>query len=159
MRQRRSIGPALQQFWSFSQKLPFGQWLFSRILGWFVPYTGTVGGIVRTLSPGYGKIELKDRRKVRNHLKSVHAIALANLAEMVTGLTLLYSLPDGMRAILVGIQIRYVKKARGLLTAECHCEIPQSGVEEERKVVGEIRDMEGEVVAEATAIWKIGAEQ
>jgi hypothetical protein len=36
----RSLGPALRHYWRSAGKLPAGKWLFSRILGLAVPYTG-----------------------------------------------------------------------------------------------------------------------
>lgn len=33
----------LQRLWQRTQYLPGGAWLFSQILGWVVPYTGTIG--------------------------------------------------------------------------------------------------------------------
>jgi acyl-coenzyme A thioesterase PaaI-like protein len=155
----QSIGPYLRGNWQRFSNKPGGKWLFSRIIGFTVPYTGSIAANVVLLEPGYGKITLRERRKVSNHLQSVHAIALANLSEMVTGLTLLNSLPDNARAILTSIQIQYHKKARGLLTAECVCEIPENNTEREMQVSGEIKNEVGEVVATATATWRIGPEK
>ncbi len=155
----QSIGPYLRDNWQRFSNKPGGKWLFSRIIGFTVPYTGSIAANVAILEPGHGKITLRERRKVSNHLRSVHAIALANLSEMVTGLTLLNSLPDDARGILTGLQIQYHHKARGLLTAECDCEIPVDNSEREIQVTGEIKNEEGEVVATATATWRIGPEK
>ncbi|MCH8846717.1 MAG: DUF4442 domain-containing protein [Proteobacteria bacterium] len=155
----QSIGPFLRENWKRFSSKPGGKWIFSRIIGFTVPYTGSIAANVVLLEPGHGVVTLKERRKVRNHLRSVHAMALANLAEMVTGLTLLNSLPDGTRCILTSMQIQYHKKARGLLTAECVCEIPQNNEEREMQVTGEIKNEVGEVVASATATWRIGPEK
>jgi acyl-coenzyme A thioesterase PaaI-like protein len=111
------------------------------------------------LEPGRGVVSLRERRRVRNHLRSVHAIALVNLAELVTGLTLMNSLPDGMRGILIGIEMRYLKKARGQLRAHCQCPIPQTSDEAELRIEGKIVDATGEVVATAVASWLIGPEK
>ncbi len=154
----QSIGPYLRGNWQRFSNKPGGKWLFSRIIGFTVPYTGSIAANVVLLEPGHGKITLRERRKVSNHLRSVHAIALANLSEMVTGLTLLNSLPDNARAILTSIQIQYHHKARGLLTAECVCDIPENNAEREMQVSGEIKNEAGEVVATATATWRIGPE-
>ncbi len=123
------------------------------------PYSGSIGARVEVLEPGHGIVSLREHRRVRNHLRSVHAIALVNLAEMATGLTLMNSLPDNMRGILTAIDVRFLKKARGHLLAECRCEIPAEGTEREIPVQGEIRDAGGELVVTATATWLIGPEK
>ncbi len=102
---------------------------------------------------------LRDRRKVRNHLHSVHAIALCNLGEMATGLALMNSLPENTRGILTGISVDYLKKARGRLTAECFCSIPDSNEQREYTLRGEIRDAAGDPVANIDARWLIGPEK
>ena len=86
----------------------------------------------------------KHWRRLRNHLHSVHAMALANLGEMATGLALMNGLPD---------------KMRGLLRAECRCEIPSSNQDSELDVSCEIRDTAGDVVSVVTAHWLIGPEK
>lgn len=139
--------------------IPGGKWLFSRILGMFVPYTGTLGASISILEPGHSKIILRDHRRVRNHLRSVHAIALCNLGEMATGLALMNSLPDKTRGILTGISAKYLKKARGSLVAECFCDIPKNNERQEVEVIGEIRDHEGDLVARIQARWLMGPEK
>ena len=155
----RSIGPELRRQWRRLAGVPGGKWLFSRLLGRFVPYTGTLGACIEVLEPGHCVVRLNDRRKVRNHLKSVHAMALANLGEMATGLALMNGLPDRTRGILARFNVEYLKKARGILVAECHCEIPDSNAERELEVVCEIRDTSGDIVTVARAQWLIGPEK
>jgi len=155
----RSIGPTLRHYWRQLCHRPGGKWLFSRALGLIAPYTGTLGADVRALAPGHCIVCLRERRRVRNHLHSVHAMALANLGEMATGLALMNSLPDSTRGILTGFSITYLKKARGTLTVECRCDIPGSNVRQEYRVSGGIRNADGEQVAELEARWLIGPEQ
>jgi len=155
----RSIGPELRRQWQRLAGIPGGKRLFSWVLGRFVPYTGTLGAHIEVLEPGHCVVRLRDRRKVRNHLNSVHAMALANLGEMATGLALLNSLPDQTRGILAGFSVEYLKKARGLLLAECHCEIPDSNAEQEVEVRCDIRNTTGDIVSVARARWLIGPEK
>lgn len=134
--------------WGVLSGLPGGRRLFSKVIALVVPYTGTIGAQVLELREGYAKVELPDRRLVRNHLRSVHAIALANLAELCGNLAVLYSAPENTRMIVSGISLEYTKKARGTITAECECAIPG---EERREYVNEVlmKDQQGELVARA----------
>jgi acyl-coenzyme A thioesterase PaaI-like protein len=154
----RSIGPRLRYYWRTVSDRPGGKWLFSRVLGLIAPYTGSLGGTIQLLEPGHCVVTLPDRRRIRNHLNSVHAIALCNLGEKTTGLALMHSLPENTRGILTGISADYVKKARGLLTAECYCDIPDNHEKCEHTVKSDIRDAEGELVATVCARWLIGPE-
>ena len=154
----RSIGCVLRRRWQMLSGKPGGKWLFSQVLGRTVPYTGTLRACVQALEPGHCTVRLADRRRVRNHLHSVHAMALANLGEMTTGLALMNSLPDGARGILTGFSITYLKKARGRLLAECRCAIPPDNSQHEYELTGEIRDTHDEVVAVVQARWLIGPE-
>jgi len=155
----QSIGPVLRTQWRRLAALPGGKRLFSLVLGRYVPYTGSIGAVIQRLEPGLCVAGLPDRRCVRNHLGSIHAMALANLGEMVTGLALMNSLPDSARGILTGFAVDYLKKARGELTAECRCEIPADNSEHEYQLTGNIRDAEGDIVSIAQARWLVGPEK
>jgi len=133
-----------------------GQWLFSRILGTTIPYTGSIKARIEHLEPGHAVVVLPDRRRVRNHLNSVHAIALANMAELSTGLAMISGLPSGMNAILVGLNVTYEKKARGELRAECLCSVPQGDTRQEVAIDTSVKDHTGDVVTRATATWLVG---
>ena len=154
-----SIGPTLRRRWRQLSTLPGGHRLFSYLLGRMAPYTGSIGAQVDALEPGYCRVRLKDRRSVRNHLRSIHAIALCNLGEVATGLALMNSLPNDTRGILTGICADYHHKARGTLCAECHCAIPADNHEQSCEIVATIRDESGETVTTVTASWLIGPEK
>ena len=118
-----------------------------------------MGATVMEFEPGHVRVELRDRRKVRNHLGSVHAIALANLGELATGLAVLGALPPTVRAILTGIELTYAKKARGLLSAEARCEVGDVPSPREQRVEAHILDQSGDVVATARARWLLSPQR
>lgn len=146
----------IRALWTRLHGVPGGKALFSWALGRMVPYTGTIRPRVVELRAGYARVEMADRRRVRNHLNSIHAIALANLAEAASGLAVIYALPEDARGILISMSIEYVKKARGRLTAECSCEVPDARERREHEIEVTVRDAAGEVVARARPRWVIG---
>ena len=75
-----TTGGKLLRNWGRRAKLPMGKRVFSRMLGTAIPYTGSIKARVEHLEPSHAVVVLPDRRCVRNHLNSVHAIAMANLA-------------------------------------------------------------------------------
>jgi len=126
------------------------------ILGRQVPYSGSIHPRVEELAPGRARVSLRDRRAVRNHLDSVHAVALANLGELCTGLAMVGALPPSARGILVGLEVAFHKKARGRLEATCTCAVPDVVEDRDHAVTGQIVDRSGEVVATVTALWRLG---
>ena len=143
------------ELWRRLSPLPFGPSLFAWIFGRTVPYSGALGARIRHLEPGRVRLELRDRRAVRNHLNSVHAVALANLGEMASGLAMTTALPDGVRSIVLGLSAEYLKKARGTLTAEAVVAVPEVRAQTDLDVQAEIRD-ERDVVARVTVRWRLG---
>jgi acyl-coenzyme A thioesterase PaaI-like protein len=132
-----------------------GRWLFSQLIGFAVPYSGSIDARVTSLEPGRATVTLRDRRGVRNHLGSIHAVALVNLAELSSGLAMLAALAPGVRGIVTEIRIHYHKKARGQLTATGTAAPPPATAPVETFAHAEVRDAAGDVVAEATVTWKL----
>src|SRR3546814_14164479 len=61
---------------------PAGQWLFSRAVCFKAPYFANIRPRIELLEPGRCVASLRHRRAVTNHIGTVHAIALCNLAEL-----------------------------------------------------------------------------
>jgi len=141
--------------WRRLAPLPGGKTLFSLLLGRMTPYSGTIGARVEELEPGFCRATLRDRRRVRNHLASVHAMALANFAELTSGLAVLAGLAPGVQGIVTGFSISYQKKARGRLIAECRVSGLEVTAEREQEAAVTVSNAAGDVVARATARWRL----
>ncbi|MDI9237344.1 hotdog fold domain-containing protein [Lysobacter sp. LF1] len=94
---------------------PAGHWLFSRAICFKAPYFATIAPRFVALAPGRCEVRIHDRRRVHNHIGTVHAIALCNLAELAAGVMTDASLPASMRWIPKGMTVEYLKKAKGTL--------------------------------------------
>jgi acyl-coenzyme A thioesterase PaaI-like protein len=91
---------------------------------------------------------------VRNHLNSIHAIALANLGELASGLALISAMPKSAKGIVTRLEIDYLKKARGTLTATGEAEVPET-INEPTSLVAKatILNSDGERVATLDVHW------
>ena len=108
--------PILPLFRRLSSK-PGGKWLFSRLVCLKAPYFASIAPRMELLEPGRAVATLRHRRAVTNHLGTVHAIALCNLAEFTGGLACDVSIPASMRWIPRGMTVEYLKKAVGSMRA------------------------------------------
>ena len=83
----------LATFGSGWRACPADSWLFSRAVCFKAPYFGTISPLFTVLETGRCEAIIKDRRRVHNHIGTVHAIALCNLAELTAGVMTDASLP------------------------------------------------------------------
>lgn len=146
----------IRDAWNLLSTVPGGKTLFSKLVGRMAPYTGSIHATVTTLRLGYAEVQMHDRKSVRNHLDCVHAIALANLAELAGNVALAYSLPDDARFIVSGMEIDYVKKARGTITAIGEPPIPRTSARAQYDVPVTLRDASGETVVKVVLHSLVG---
>ena len=82
-----------------------------------VKFAGTAKVEILEMSATFLRARIKNRKKVQNHIGSVHAAAMALLAESVTGLVVGMSVPDDRVPVIKSMKIDYVKRAKGDLEA------------------------------------------
>jgi len=93
------------------QRWPGGQWLFSRLFSQKAPYFATIGARFTELRPNFCEVFLRKRRKVQNHIGTVHVIAICNAMEMAMGALAESTIPEELRWIPKGMTLSYTAKA------------------------------------------------
>lgn len=147
---------ALLAKWDALVTKPLGTTLFGRVLGFTVPYAATIAPEVLSLDVGRAHVRLGDRRRVRNHLGSIHAAALTNLGELCANLALTTRMPEDARFIVRGMDIAFLKKARGRIEARCEVAPLDWSVEQDPEGTAVLTDANGDEVARLTVRWRTG---
>ena len=135
---------------------PAGHWLFSRAVCFKAPYFGTIAPRIVALEPNRCEVRIRDRRRVHNHIGTVHAIALCNLAELAAGVMTDATLPPSMRWIPKGMTVEYLKKATGTMHGVATPDVPlvESASGYELPVTVVVKNDAGEAVFRASiGMW------
>jgi acyl-coenzyme A thioesterase PaaI-like protein len=82
-----------------------------------VKYTGTTGSLVEELTENRAVISLKNKKRVQNHIGSVHAVASVLIGESATGYLVGMNVPDSSVPVIKTIKADYVKRAVGDMKA------------------------------------------
>lgn len=99
--------------------LPSGLQTFvlSKMFGRVVPMVGTAGIRYEEITPNRVVCTLRNRRNMQNHIKGLHAAAMALLAETATGFVAGVNLPDDKILLIKSLHVDYKKVAKGDLKA------------------------------------------
>jgi acyl-coenzyme A thioesterase PaaI-like protein len=145
--------PAL---WNKLSRLPGGKTVFTRAICLKAPYFGSIHPHIQELRPGYCEVHIKDRRGVHNHLGTVHAVAMCNMAELAGGMATEVTIPTEARWIPVGMTVEYLRKARGNLRAVATLD-PIPPHEQSLDVIAnvDILDTSGQAVMKAATTMRV----
>lgn len=108
--------PSALSLWKKWSGSAVGRWMFARAICFKAPFFATIAPRFVELAPGRCVVQIADRRRVHNHIGTVHAIALCNLAELTAGLATDAAVRKDQRWIPKGMTVAYLKKATGTLT-------------------------------------------
>lgn len=146
---------AAQAAWERLSSLPCGKWLFTRAVCWKAPYFASIRPLFVDLRPGHCEVLLRKRRRVLNHLGTVHAIAMCNAAELAGGTMTDVTVPTTHRWIPKGMNVEYLRKATTDLRATAKLDpIPDFNEAQEVPVTVEVTDTSNEIVFRAViTMW------
>lgn len=103
-----------QQTFSLYQRiarLPAGKRIFSLLYSVKAPYFATVRPVVREVRPNYAELSIRNRKRVHNHIGTLHAIAVCNGLEAAMGLVAEATCPSDKRWLPRGLQVSYLAKS------------------------------------------------
>eukprot|EP01147_Barroeca_monosierra_P007563 gene7563-9841_t len=117
----------------------FGRYAFAGMVHFAAPYTGSVNPMLTVMKDKYAEGFIIERPWLHNPFNSVHAVAMTNLGEFVSGILVTSQMevvslsgPTQIRGIVTGLSTEYHKK-----------------------VVSELFDTSNTKVATTTAKWTV----
>lgn len=141
-------------------KLPESMRVFalSKAMGKIIKFAGTSGIRVEKLTPTECVIVMPNRKKVQNHIGSVHAAAMGLLAESATGFMTGMTVPDDRIIVIRSMELEYQKRASGDMKAVAsfsdeQVEFIKNNPKGDISVPVVITDETGTETVKATMIW------
>jgi acyl-coenzyme A thioesterase PaaI-like protein len=114
--------------WNRLSGMPGGRTLFSMAMCLRVPYFRTVLPSIQEMRPGRCVVAAPKWWGVHNHIRTFHAIAACNLAEIAMGMLAEATVPTTHRWLPKGMKTEYVAKAETGLRAVAELpNIPEFG--------------------------------
>jgi acyl-coenzyme A thioesterase PaaI-like protein len=89
----------------------------SLLLGRVVPFAGRAGIVVREMSSERVVVHIPNARPAQNHIRGVHACAMALAAESATGYVVGMTVPDSAIPLVKSLKLDYVRRCKGGITA------------------------------------------
>jgi acyl-coenzyme A thioesterase PaaI-like protein len=118
-------------------------------VAWVAPYFASIAPQITALEPGRCEVRIRNRRAVRNHIGTVHAIAMCNMCELAAGLAIEVTLEPTLRWIPRGMTVHYLKKAETDLVATAEVPPVTPAFTGDVVVPVKVRDRRGDIVMEA----------
>ena len=107
----------VQKLWNTTAAIPLvGTRAFSFLFSQKAPYFATIRPRFTLIEANHVELVIRKRRRVHNHLKTVHAIALCNGLEAAMGALAEVSIPRDKRWIPKGMDVTYTAKATSDIT-------------------------------------------
>ncbi len=156
MPQRNRLSRIVHKFdaWPAGLRRALITWVF----GGTVHFVRTAGVRFVELREEQAVLKLANRRRVQNHIGTVHAAAVALLGETATGAVFGMNVPDDHIPLLKSMRIDYTKRSQGALKAEASLslELRTRIRNEDRGEVAvpvKITDESGEPTVECEYVW------
>lgn len=144
------------------------RFLLNQGLNFTIPFNSPHGFRVEPMKTGGIRVRIPWWHVNRNHIRGMHACALATGAELCSGLSLLEHVDQKQyRLIMASLHMEYHKQAKGTAYAVCTPDRASIGMavidplrtEESVRYTStvEVKDAQGVHVATGTIVWQVKA--
>lgn len=148
-----------------SKESRWQKWVFNKLMWWGVPFNRPHSVRVINVTDTSVQAAMKYSKKNTNHIKGIHACAIATVSEYVAGLCLLKAFePTDYRIIMSSLTAEYHYQAKREITALAsldpeQCSVLKSECEKNDKatqvMVSNVHDVEGNHIATVTTKWQV----
>jgi acyl-coenzyme A thioesterase PaaI-like protein len=83
------------------------------VLGRIVPFVGTAGVVIEEMTEQRVVTRLRNRRRIQNHIKTLHAAAVTLAAETASGFIVGMNLPDDKLPLMKTLRVDFKKRNKG----------------------------------------------
>lgn len=143
----------------------FARFIAMLLLSRISPFNAHLAAKMLEWSDNGCKILVKRRRKVRNHVATIHAGALFTLGETCAGLIIIRNFPfGGFRPLMSDVHATYSKQARDDVTGEAyippekiaamHADLARGEIPK-IDVVTDMYDKNRLLIASVTTVWQV----
>lgn len=148
------------RLWQTMAGKPGGKRLFTRLICLRAPYFATIRPNFVALEPGHAQVTMRKRRAVHNHIGTVHAIAMCNMAELAGGVMTDVTVPSTHRWIPKGMTVEYLAKAETDLVATATAgAVPDAEAGMDYPVQVDVADTRGQTVFRAVITMWVSPKQ
>lgn len=153
---KEEVNPRRFRWAQKAVKLPGAHFL--TWLGTFIgaPYSANIHPRFVHVAPGHLEIVMKKRRAVTNHMRTMHAAAMANLIELTASGAVQANIPSTARWIPSGMNIEYLKKAKTDLRSVCKFDIPDWHKKQDLAINVQLFDIDEQEVARGVVFIRVG---
>ena len=140
--------------------------LLNLVLAWVIPFNRPHGIAIAALGEDYVRTRSSYRRRNHNHVRGIHACAIATIAEMSAGFLLLTKLDPGRyRLIMSHLEVEYFYQAKEEIFAESRLDATRMAAEITDPLVSQeavtitlesrVADRTGNHIATARTTWQV----
>ena len=138
---------------------PLNNITFTRLFGSVVKFAGHSDVEFLDVSPKRVKLRMKNKRKVQNHIGSVHAVAMSLLAESASGSIVALNLDASKLPLCKAMYVDFTRRtAKGEIFAEAslsdeQIELIKTTDKGETEVTTVVTDCKGQNPVEVKMVW------